>query len=191
MLPAIILGALSLAGGIAGSVISSKNAKKANDKLKEQEDFNRSLFAQQYYQDIINRSDTQNMLRRLRNDMNTNVEKMENTAVVTGATPEAVAAAKANNARAYADAVANIAATGAQRKDAALANFQNQQNQTYTNWVGTFNNNAQNWSKFASQAFQMGANTIGNANFKSNGSTATAAAQPVTFPQSQYNKPYF
>lgn len=191
MLPAIILGALSLAGGIAGSVISSKNAKKANDKLKEQEDFNRSLFAQQYYQDIINRSDTQNMLRRLRNDMNANVEKMENTAVVTGATPEAVAAAKANNARAYADAVANIAATGAQRKDAALANFQNQQNQTYTNWVGTFNNNAQNWSNFASQSFQSGANAIGNMYSEKSNSQGGSYKPQVTFPQSQYNKPYF
>ena len=186
MIPSLILGGLSLAGGITGSLLSSRNARSATDKMRQQEEFNRNLFAQQYYQDILNRADTQNLLRQLRNDMKTHAENTKNTAAVTGATPEAVAAAKANNARAYADAVANIAATGAQRKDAALANFQNQQNQAYNNWVQAFNNNAQHWSNFASQAFQMGANTIGNANFSS-----TAAAQPVTFTQSQYNKPYF
>lgn len=188
MIESLILGGLSLAGGIAGSLQSSRNAKSAADKMRQQEEFNRNLFAQQYYQDILNRADTQNLLRQLRNDMKTHAENTKNTAAVTGATPEAVAAAKANNARAYADAVANIAATGAQRKDAALANFQNQQNQAYNNWVQAFNNNAQHWSNFATQAFQMGANTIGNANF---GGKGTAAAQPVTFPQSQYNKPHF
>ncbi|MEE0961711.1 MAG: hypothetical protein U0L54_04110 [Bacteroidales bacterium] len=83
-----------------------------------------------------------------------------NTAIITGQTPEAVAATKEANAKAYADAIASIDATNSQRKDAALAQYQALRNNSYANWVQQNLASAQNWTNFASQAFNTGVNSI-------------------------------
>lgn len=158
ILPIII----SLAGGIAGSIKSSQAAKEAKEQQRQRDIFNRSLFDKSYYQDALSRSDTQNMLRNYRETMREAIKNQQNTAVVTGETPEAVAATKRNNAKAYADAVAGITAQNSARKDAALANYQNMSNQSYADWLKLYQGDAQNWSNFASQAFQMGAQQFGS-----------------------------
>lgn len=158
ILPIII----SLAGGIAGSIKSSQAAKEAKEQQRQRDIFNRSLFDKSYYQDALSRSDTQNMLRNYRETMREAIKNQQNTAVVTGETPEAVAATKRNNAKAYADAVAGITAQNSARKDAALANYQNMGNQSYADWLKLYQGDAQNWSNFASQAFQMGAQQFGS-----------------------------
>lgn len=158
ILPIII----SLAGGIAGSIKSSQAAKEAKEQLRQRDIFNRSLFDKSYYQDALSRSDTQNMLRNYRETMREAIKNQQNTAVVTGETPEAVAATKRNNAKAYADAVAGITAQNSARKDAALANYQKMGNQSYADWLKLYQGDAQNWSNFASQAFQMGAQQFGS-----------------------------
>lgn len=185
----LVMAGLGLAGGIAGSVMSSEKAVDAEKKMREQEAFNRSLYSQQYYQDILNRSDTQNMLRKLRDGLKKNSKQIENAAVVSGATPEAVAAAKSDNAQAYADAIANIAASDSQRKDAALANYQNMQNSTYSNWVNTYNQYASNWTNFASQAFGAGAQALQGMDWDAGGATKPSGGSGLL--ESQYNKPYF
>ena len=158
ILPIII----SLAGGIAGSIKSSQAAKEAKEQQRQRDIFNRSLFDKSYYQDALSRSDTQNMLRNYRETMREAIKNQQNTAVVTGETPEAVAATKRNNAKAYADAVAGITAQNSARKDAALANYQKMSNQSYADWLKLYQGDAQNWSNFASQAFQMGAQQFGS-----------------------------
>lgn len=158
ILPIII----SLAGGIAGSIKSSQAAKEAKEQQRQRDIFNRSLFDKSYYQDALSRSDTQNMLRNYRETMREAIKNQQNTAVVTGETPEAVAATKRNNAKAYADAVAGITAQNSARKDAALANYQKMGNQSYADWLKLYQGDAQNWSNFASQAFQMGAQQFGS-----------------------------
>lgn len=146
--------------GALATYMARKEAERARKKMAMQEAEQRNLFNKQYYQDILNRPDTQNMLRRLRNDMELGINRVNNAAAVTGQTSEAKAAAKADFAKSYADAVANIAASAADNKDAALTQYQNSRNQSYNNWVNLYNGNAQNWSKFASQAFQMGADSL-------------------------------
>lgn len=166
----LILGGISAAGGlasgIAGLAQSNKQAQEAARMQRERDDFNESLFNRQYYQDAISRADTQHFLRQLRNNMRDTVEQQNNAAVITGQTPEAVAATKEANARAYADAIAGIDATNSQRKDAALAGYQASKNQSFTDWMKNYNQQAQNWTNFANQAFAIGAqgiNTIGSA----------------------------
>lgn len=155
------LGLLSgIGGGIAGIIQANQAQKEAAEKQKQRDADNLAMFTRQYYQDALSRADTQNMLRRLRNDMREAVEQQNQTAVVTGQTPEAVAATKQANAKAYADAVADIDATNARRKDAALAQYQSLQNQSFADWINNYNNQAQHWSNFASQAFNTGAASI-------------------------------
>ena len=192
----LILGGISAAGGlasgIAGLVQSNKQAQEAARMQRERDDFNKSLFNRQYYQDAISRNDTQHFLRQLRNNMRDTVEQQNNTAVITGQTPEAVAAAKEANAKAYADAIASIDATNSQRKDAALSGYQASKNQSFSDWMKTYNQQANNWTNFANQAFAIGAqglNTVGSA-IDAKYTPATAATPTVDISQQQ-NKPYF
>lgn len=166
----LILGGLSAIGGlgtgIAGLFESNKKQQEAIRLQKERDDFNRNMFNRQYYQDAISRNDTQHFLRTLRNDMRETVDRQNNAAVITGQTPEAVAATKEANARAYAEAIASIDATNSQRKDAALAGYQASRNQSFADWMNNYNQQANNWTNFANQAFAIGAqglNTIGSA----------------------------
>lgn len=166
----LILGGISAAGGlasgIAGLVQSNKQAQEVARMQRERDDFNRNMFNRQYYQDAISRNDTQHFLRQLRNNMRDTVEQQNNAAVITGQTPEAVAATKEANAKAYADAIASIDATNSQRKDAALAGYQASKNQSFSDWMNNYNQQANNWTNFANQAFAIGAqgiNTVGSA----------------------------
>jgi hypothetical protein len=155
-----------LASGIAGLFQSNKQAQEAARMQRERDEFNRDIFNRQYYQDVLSRNDTQRFLRQLRNNMRDTVELQNNTAVITGQTPEAVAATKEANAKAYADAIASIDANNSQRKDAALTGYQASKNQSFTDWMKSYNQQAQNWTNFANQAFAIGAqglNTIGAA----------------------------
>ena len=192
----LILGGISAAGGlasgIAGLAQSNKQAQEAARMQRERDDFNKSLFNRQYYQDAISRNDTQHFLRQLRNNMRDTVKQQANTAVITGQTPEAVAATKEANARAYADAIAGIDATNSQRKDAALAGYQASKNQSFADWMKTYNQQAQNWTNFANQAFAIGAqgiNTIGSA-IDAKYTPATAETPTVDISQQQ-NKPQY
>ena len=162
MLPSIISSVAGAAGGIAGIIKSNQASQQAREEQRKRDAFNKSMFNRQYYQDALSRSDTQNMLRNYRETMREAIKNQQNTAVVTGETPEAVAATKRNNAKAYADAVAGITAQNSARKDAALANYQNMSNQSYADWLKLYQGDAQNWSNFASQAFQMGGQQLAN-----------------------------
>lgn len=155
------LGLLSgIGGGIAGLVKAGKQQREADRIQREADQFNNAMFHRQYYQDALSRSDTQNILRNLRNTLRDNNKTITNTAAVSGATPEAIAAATNNNARAYADAIAGIDAASAQRKDAALANYNAARNNAYSQWIANNRNAANNWANFASQAFPTGAGSI-------------------------------
>ena len=189
----LILGGISAAGGlasgIAGLAQSNKQAQEAARMQRDRDDFNKSLFNRQYYQDAISRADTQHFLRQLRNNMRDTVKQQANTAIITGQTPEAVAATKEANAKAYADAIAGIDATNSQRKDAALAGYQAGKNQSFADWMKTYNQQAQNWTNFANQAFAIGINTIGSA-IDAKYTPATAKTPTVDVSQQQ-NKPQY
>lgn len=175
MIGSIISALASIGAGIAGTVNARKAAQEADKNQRERGAFNKRLFERQYYEDALSRTDTQNMLRNYRETLRDAIQKQENTSVVTGETPEAVAATKANNAKAYANAVAGITAQNSARKDAALANYQNARNSSYADWMKTYMGEAQNWSNFASQAFRTGASGIGG---MGGGTSATAPSIP-------------
>lgn len=146
---------------VVAMIQARKAAAAAREEQRKRDAFNEQMFKRQYYEDALSRTDTQNMLRNYRETLRDAIRKQENTAVVTGETPEAIAATKANNAKAYANAVAGIAAQNSARKDAALANYQNAKNSSYGDWIKSYMGDAQNWSNFASQAFRTGASQIG------------------------------
>ena len=194
MIGSIISAVAGLGSGIFGAIESSRNAKLAQDQMRERDDFNRAMFNRQYYQDALSRNDTQNFLRTLRNDMRQAVEQQNNAAVITGQTPEAIAATKEANAKAYADAIAGIDATNSARKDQALATHQAAQNQAFADWAKNYNQQSQNWSNFASQAFGIGMQGVaGVADGLYKPATAATPTPTATndIIETQTTKPYF
>ena len=118
-----------LLGGLIGSIGSGRAARKAKkaqeEALQEQQQQNEELFNKTYYQDIMSRADTQNVLRQQRNLLNEQNKRQEGQAVIMGATPEAIAAAKKNNTESIANTTSNIQAAGQQIKDNALNQYYN------------------------------------------------------------------
>ena len=92
MEPLTILGLIGSLGGIlAGGLGSASANRKAQKQLDKQLQENENVFKKDYYQDILNRSDVQNLLSTYRKNLSDAVRAQRNSAVVTGATPEAEA----------------------------------------------------------------------------------------------------
>lgn len=128
MLPAILLGAASLASSIYGGIKSSQAANKQKryleDTMRQQErDYNRrkselqNWYDRRYNEDSTQRADAQRVLQITADKIKERNRAAEGRAAVTGGTEESVAATKAANAKALSDAASRIAAAGEARKD--------------------------------------------------------------------------
>ena len=139
-------------GNIFGGIGSAKQRKKAQTQLNNQIQENENIFNRDYYQDILNRSDVQNLLRNTRNRIADANKIASNTAVVTGATPESVAAQKKNYAKAYSDLVSNIASQSSLLKQQAQNRYLANKNILLGQQADLYNDRASQWSNVASNA---------------------------------------
>ena len=80
---------------------------------------NNSVYLADYYSDYLKRADSQNALRKMRDEMRRQGQRYMNTAVITGATPEATAARQYDRNRVMAGMVGNLGAMGEQFKQRA------------------------------------------------------------------------
>ena len=80
---------------------------------------NNSVYLADYYSDYLKRADSQNALRKMRDEMRRQGQRYMNTAVNTGATPEATAARQYDRNRVMAGMVGNLGAMGEQFKQRA------------------------------------------------------------------------
>ena len=139
-------------GNIFGGIGSAKQRKKAQTQLNNQIQENENIFNRDYYQDILNRSDVQNLLRNTRNRIADANKIASNTVVVTGATPESVAAQKKNYAKAYSDLVSNIASQSSLLKQQAQNRYLANKNILLGQQADLYNDRASQWSNVASNA---------------------------------------
>lgn len=103
------------------------------------------------------------------------VRAQRNSAVVTGATPEAEAAVKKVNARALSDTVGNIAAMGQQVKDNAKTNYLNQKNYLLGQKAGQYAQNAASWTQIASNSGNLLGSLFTTPYYKKTGNATTPA----------------
>ena len=144
----------SVIGNVVGGIQQSKIAKQQQAALNKEKAYNESLFNREYYQDVLKRSENQSFLRELNRNQEQNQIKAQRTAAITGATPEAQLAQKAQDSDIYASAVNRMAGLASQRKDQALADYnarrmglygmQNQIDEGKKAAWGTFLTNANN-----------------------------------------------
>lgn len=117
LLGSVIGGALSIGSSIYGGSKASKAAKNAKKNIEALRKQNKDWFNQEYYKDATQMADAQYVLNQTEERIKQRNRAAEGAAAVMGGTDESVAAAKAANNAAIADATAQIAAHGAQRKD--------------------------------------------------------------------------
>lgn len=114
---AIIGAAASLASQGLGAWQSAKAAKEAKNNTQGLLADNQAWYDRRYNEDPTQRADAQYVLNHLSEELRKRNKAAEGKAAVVGGSDAAVAAEKAANNEAYANAVGNIAAQNAARKD--------------------------------------------------------------------------
>lgn len=117
MIGAIIGGIASLGSAIFGGVSAADRAREEQKRLAQEKAANRAWYERRYNEDATQRADAQRALTLLRERLRQNNAAADGTRAVMGGTEESVAATRAANADAMAEATSQIAAAGEERKD--------------------------------------------------------------------------
>lgn len=113
----VIGAAVGAAGSIYGGLSASRAMKKVKRNIEEQRKKNQDWYDRRYNEDATQRADAQRILTMTEESIKNRNKQAAGTQAVMGGTEESVAAAKAANNQALADATSQIANADA-RKDA-------------------------------------------------------------------------
>ena len=153
-------------GGLASSIAGGVKARQAADAARAEYNQKQSMldnwFNKQYYSDITQRTDVQNMLRILDENQTKQAKRDEALAAITGATTESQLAAQESRNKSYADALAEIASNASTLKDTYLQNYMAQKMGMTNPESGILANQANQWSQAGSNLFQSGASLLGS-----------------------------
>lgn len=137
MIGSIIGAGMQAAGAIWGGISAAKSAKKVKQNIEEQKQKNQDWYDRRYNEDPTQRADAVRLLTMTEESIKKRNKAAAGSAAVMGGTAESVAAEKAANNEALADATSQIAADASARKDAIESAYQerdaaleNQLNQT-------------------------------------------------------------
>lgn len=119
----LIGSAIGVAGAIFGGVSASKAMKKAQQNVEAQRRKNQDWYDRRYNEDATQRADAQRILTMTEERIKNRNRQAAGSAAVMGGTDESVAAAKAANNQALADATSQIAAAADARKDNIEATY--------------------------------------------------------------------
>lgn len=115
------LGAI---GSIFGGISASKAMRRVKDNLNDQRRQNQDWYNRRYNEDATQRAESQAMITRTEESIRNRNRQAAGAQAVMGGTDESVAAAKAANNQALADATATIAVNAERRKDNIEAQYQ-------------------------------------------------------------------
>lgn len=119
----LIGSAIGAAGSIFGSISASKAMKRAKKNVEAQRKKNQDWYDRRYNEDATQRADAQRILTQTEESIKQRNKQAAGSAAVMGGTDESVAAAKAANNQALADATSQIAANAEVRKDNIEATY--------------------------------------------------------------------
>jgi hypothetical protein len=141
-------GALGIGASIFGGISASKAMKRVKENLEDQQQENQDWYDRRYNEDATQRADAQRVLTMTEESIRNRNRQAAGTQAVMGGTEESVAATKAANNQALADATSQIAVNGERRKD----NIESQYLQTKSNLNQQLNNMELNRAGQISQA---------------------------------------
>lgn len=143
-------GALGIGASIFGGVSASKAMKKVKQNLEDQVSENQNWYDRRYNEDATQRADAQRILTMTNENIRQRNQQAAGAQAVMGGTEESLAAAKAANNQALADAASQIAVAGERRKD----QIESQYMQTKAELNDKLNNMEQAKANAVSQAVQ-------------------------------------
>lgn len=119
---------MKLGGSIFGGIKASREAKKQQKMLDAQKAENQAWYNRRYNEDGTQRADAQRLLTNTQDLLRRQTKAAQGANAVTGASTEAVAAQKAANNQALANATSTIAAASDARKDNIEQQYQTNNN---------------------------------------------------------------
>lgn len=161
MIGSLIGAGLSAVGSIFGGISASKAMKKVKNNLESQKRDNQDWYDRRYNEDATQRADAQRILSKTEESIRNRNRQAAGSAAVMGGTEESVAAAKAANNAALADATATIAANADARKDQIEAQYQQKKAQVDDALNNLEMNKAQAISSAVQGVAQAGAGIAG------------------------------
>lgn len=117
MIGSLIGGALKVGGSIFGAIKASQAMKKYKKNIEKQMQENKDWYNRRYNEDATQRADAQRILTKTAEAIRDRNRAAAGTQAVMGGTDESVAAEKAANNQALAEAASTIAVAGDARKD--------------------------------------------------------------------------
>lgn len=124
MIGTAIGAAMNVGGAIFGGISASKAMKKVKKNIQEQQRKNQDWYDQRYNEDATQRADAQRILAITQDNIRQRNRQAAGAQAVMGGTEESLAAAKAANNEALADAASQIAVNGERRKDQIESQYQ-------------------------------------------------------------------
>lgn len=154
------MGGISMLGGLISSNIAASQASKAANAARAEYNSKKAflgdVFNRQYYQDITQRTDVQNMLRLMNENQERQAKRDEALSAITGGAAETALAAQDSRNKSYADALAEIASNASQLKDTYLQQYQNGMMSLTNPEYSILSNNADQMSQAGANLFQSG-----------------------------------
>ena len=129
MVGSLVGAGLSAVGSIFGGISASKAMKKVKKNLQSQKQANQDWYDRRYNEDVTQRADAQRILTKTEESIRNRNRQAAGTQAVMGGTEESVAAAKAANNQALAEAASQIAVAGDARKDQIEQTYQQRDTQ--------------------------------------------------------------
>ena len=124
MIGSLVGAGLSAVGSIFGGISASKAMKKVKKNLQAQKQANQDWYDRRYNEDATQRADAQCILTKTEEAIRNRNQQAAGAQAVMGGTEESVAAAKAANNQALADATSQIAVNAEARKDQIEQTYQ-------------------------------------------------------------------
>lgn len=124
MIGSIVGAGLSAVGSIFGGISASKAMKKVKKNLQAQKQANQDWYDRRYNEDATQRADAQRILTKTEESIKNRNRQAAGAQAVMGGTEESVAAAKAANNQALADATSQIAVNAEARKEQIEQTYQ-------------------------------------------------------------------
>jgi hypothetical protein len=152
---------VGVAGSVIGNALASKNMNAYRKQLEKQKQENEDWYNRRYNEDPLARSSSQRMLTKTEEAFKNRNRQAAATAAVTGGTEESVAATKAANAQAMADATGQIAVNAEARKDNIESNYMARKNQLDSQVGSTYVQQAQQVANAGNGVLQAGAKLAG------------------------------
>lgn len=124
MIGSLVGAGLSAVGSVFGGISASKAMKKVKKNLESQKQANQDWYDRRYNEDATQRADAQRILTKTEEMIKNRNKQAAGAQAVMGGTEESVAAAKAANNQALADATSQIAVNADARKDQIEQTYQ-------------------------------------------------------------------